>query len=175
MLGNQASGSATLRATNEGGLILSGFTVHIENVSLGIALVKTFNLKYEGAEEVLQGDTDILLPPAGSELGAAFGLRNGDFDYARGEFTFPPGSLVVTTDVLLRKIRFAVEKAKQLRQTDEDLRRGDARHRPRGGRDGADQRRWKHQLFVPAVELRHPWDLCTSTAPARWRASRSPT
>jgi hypothetical protein len=111
VLGKQASGSATLRATNEGGLKLSGFVVHIENVSLGIALVKTFNLTYAEAENVLQGDTDILLPPAGSELGAAFGLRNGDFDYGRGEFTFPPGSLVVTTDVLLRKIRFAVEKA----------------------------------------------------------------
>jgi hypothetical protein len=111
VLGKQATGSATLQATSDGGLKLSGLNVHIENVSLGIAQIKTFNILYAGDPNLLQGDTDILLPPAGSELGVAFGLKDGDFDYGRGEFTFPPGSLVVATDVLLRKIRFAVEKA----------------------------------------------------------------
>ena len=111
VLGKQATGSATLQATNGGGLKLSGLNVHIENVSLGIAQIKTFNILYAGDPNLLQGDTDILLPPSGAELGAAFGTRDGDFDYGRGEFTFPPGSLAVATDVLLRKIRFAVEKA----------------------------------------------------------------
>jgi hypothetical protein len=111
VLGKQATGSATLQATSGGGLKLSGLNVHIENVGLGIAQIKTFNILYAGDPNLLQGDTDILLPPSGAELGAAFGLKDGGFDYGRGEFTFPPGSLAVATDVLLRKIRFAVEKA----------------------------------------------------------------
>lgn len=111
VLGDKATGSATLRTTNNTGLKLSGLKVHVQDVSLGIAQLKTFNIVYVDDPNLVQGDTDILLPPSGAELNAAFGLRNGDFDYGRGEFTFPPGQLAVATNVLLRKIKFAVEAA----------------------------------------------------------------
>jgi hypothetical protein len=111
VLSKQATGSATLQATNGGGLKLSGLHIRIENVSLGIALVKTFDILYVGDPNLLQGETKILLPPSGAGLDAEFGLRDGDFDYARQELTFGAGQLPVATDILLRKIKFAVEKA----------------------------------------------------------------
>ena len=111
VLGSAATGQVTLRASTDKGLELSGLKMHIEDVSLGIALVKTFNVNYIGDPFLLQGDTAILLPPAGSELGIDFGFRDGGFDYGHGAFTFPAGSLVVATDVLLRKIAFSVQAA----------------------------------------------------------------
>jgi hypothetical protein len=112
VLGGGASGSAQLRATNSGGLNLSDFHVLITDAWLGIAELEEFDLSFSGSTSRLTGDTSILLPVAASKLGIAFVLENGDFVSGKGEFTFTaPGQLPVATDVLLKQIRFAVEKA----------------------------------------------------------------
>jgi hypothetical protein len=112
VLGGGASGSAQLRATNGGGLDLTDFHIIVTNAWLGIAQLEKFDLKFSGSTSQLSGDTHILLPVAASKLGVAFLLENGDFVSGKGEFTFTaPGQLPVATDVLLKQIRFAVEKA----------------------------------------------------------------
>jgi hypothetical protein len=112
VLGGGASGSAQLRATNTGGLDLTDFHILITDAWLGIAELEKFDLKFSGSTSQLSGDTHILLPVAASKLGIAFVLENGDFVSGKGEFTFTaPGQLPVAADVLLKQIRFAVEKA----------------------------------------------------------------
>jgi len=112
VLGGGASGSAKLRATNGGGLDLTDFHIVITDAWLGIAELEKFDLKFSGSTSRLSGDTHILLPVAASKLGIAFVLEHGDFVSGKGDFTFTaPGQLPVATDVLLKQIRFAVEKA----------------------------------------------------------------
>lgn len=113
VLGGGASGSALLRATTSGGLDLSAFHIHLSNIWLGIAELEKFDLGFSGTTSTLTGSTHILLPVAGSGLGIAFVLEKGDFVSGKGDLTFTlPGQLPVATDVLLKQIRFAVQKAK---------------------------------------------------------------
>lgn len=111
LLGGSASGSILFRTSNDTGLQLNGLKVHVEDVSLGIAEIETFDLDYVADPFDLFGQTNILLPVIQSRLGVEFRFLNGDFEHASGEAEFGPGLLPVATDVLLRKIRFQVQKA----------------------------------------------------------------
>lgn len=111
VLGESATGTAMLRASNDAGLILENLRVRLENIALGIALIEKFDLTFVDEPSVLEGSTSIKLPPAGAKLGADFRLAGGDFEYGRGSFTFPPGSLAVATDIFLRQISFEVAKS----------------------------------------------------------------
>ena len=90
LTGGSLTGSATLTADNENGLKLAGLHVKIENASLGIAQIKTFELVYVGDPFLLQASTDILLPSILTEVKAAFGLNGGGFDYADADVIFNP-------------------------------------------------------------------------------------
>jgi hypothetical protein len=115
MLGDNVSGRVVLHATNEG-VDLGALDVEVKDVSLGIAEIKDFTFHFvSGPPELLQAETDILVPPAYSGLGihAAFGLRDGEFDYGNGAVTFGDNQLLIATDVLLKRIAFAVEAARE--------------------------------------------------------------
>ena len=114
LVGDSASASIVLRASNDTGLILTGLDIEVKNVWLGIARIEDFTLHYVGGSpQLLQGHTKILLPPAysGFGVGADFGLRDGDFNYAKGELGFPSNQLLIATDVFLKYIRFGVQAA----------------------------------------------------------------
>ena len=111
LLGGSATGAATLRASNEGGLDLTGLHVHAGDLALGIAEIRDLDLRYVRDPFLLQGGAAIVLPVAGTKLDAEFGLRQGGFDYGRGSLTFTnPLQLAVATDVLLKRIDFAVQR-----------------------------------------------------------------
>ncbi len=111
LLGGSASGETTLRATNEGGLDLTGLHVHAGDVALGIAEIKHLDLTYVSDPFLLQGGAAIVMPVTGTELDAELGLRQGGFDYGRGSLTFTnPLELAVASDVLLKRIEFAVQR-----------------------------------------------------------------
>jgi hypothetical protein len=106
LLSDKATGSVTLRASNLRGLELANATIEVKGVSIGIAEIERFNLVYQNLDPwIMRGTTAILLPVARTKLNADFGLKGGDFDFARGNLLFdPPRPL--TTLVLLRGIHF---------------------------------------------------------------------
>ena len=112
-LGDDVTGGIVLHASNEG-VELGTLDVQVTDVSLGIARIKDFTLHYaSGPPELLQGDTEIAIPPTYEtpSIEAGFGLRDGAFDYANGGIEFGDNQLLVATDVFLKRIYFAVQAA----------------------------------------------------------------
>lgn len=103
--GGNVTGSATLTADNPNGLTLNGLRVRVQNTSLGIAKIKTFDLVYVKDPFLLQAGTDILLPMIGTEIKTDFGLSEGGFDYANADLIFDPPRALFTY-VNLQHIKF---------------------------------------------------------------------
>jgi hypothetical protein len=103
------TGGVTLRANNDQGLILSGFTLRAKDVGVGIASIDELALDYSAGDDTFTSHGVLSLPVVGSGLEADFGLRQGKFDYLRGNFPLPAGGVPVATQVFLREIGFEVQ------------------------------------------------------------------
>ena len=91
---DKATGNVTLRASNARGLELANATIDVKGVSIGIAEIERFNLVYQNLDPwILRGKTAIRLPAVTTTIRVdEFGLKGGDFDFARGNVLFdPPG------------------------------------------------------------------------------------
>lgn len=110
---DKATGSVTLRASNARGLELASATIDVNGVSIGIAEIERFNLVYQNLDPwILRGKTAIVLPTVQTRISVdEFGLKGGDFDFARGIVDFgpkeSPGKPLATL-LYLKRIRFDV-------------------------------------------------------------------
>ena len=105
---DKATGNVTLRASNARGLELASASIDVNGVSIGIARIERFNLVYQNLDPwILRGKTAILLPVVRTKITVDdFGLKGGDFDFARGNVEFMDPGRPLTSLVYLRRIRF---------------------------------------------------------------------
>ena len=172
LLSDKATGSVTLRASNPRGLELANATIDVKGVSIGIAEIERFNLVYQNLDPwILRGKTAILLPVATTKISVdEFGLKGGDFDFARGNVLFDPPERRWRRSCYLRQIRFDTNNRRRLQDAGEDRGRGDPDADLRA--DLAD--RGRRLLQVPARVVQAARGSSGSTARAfsatsRWR------
>lgn len=105
-------GMTKLRTTMASGLQLDGLSIHADTLPIGPVEIRNLNVVYTGANDGLEGNADVYLPPAaGKAISASFGFANGTFKHAELEAGTPlpgfPLPLWGAPPVLLNRVGIA--------------------------------------------------------------------
>jgi hypothetical protein len=105
------TGDVTFHTDQQHGLLLDKVHVGVtppHEIDVGVLTIRSMSVDYDAAADTFTGDATMVLG-GGGDLKAAFGFKQGKFDYGTAIYGGPPlPTIIYPPDVTLNKIGFSV-------------------------------------------------------------------